>query len=137
MAGAGKWLWAVPLAMAMPAPAMAQAAEPCGVLQRIVAAAREAVPFRSIREALARGESVVPGFPAESCRVGKSHGLSCHLWTRPAANFDAWPDPLVCTGLALTPTPPARRRVIGGDCARAYRSGDLLITYGVVIPGTA
>ena len=131
MAGAGKWLWAMALTMALPAPAMAQAAEPCGVLQRIVAASREAVPFRSIREALARGESVVPGFAPEDCRVGEAHGLSCHRWTRPAADFDAWPDPLVCTGLALTPTPPARRRAIGGDWARAYRGGDLRITYGV------
>lgn len=131
MAGAGKWLWAIPLTMAVPAPALAQAAEPCGALQRIIAASREATPFRSIREALARGESMVPGFAAEYCRVDESRGLFCHRGTRPATDFGAWPDPLVCPGLDLVSAPPPRRRAIGGDWMRAYRSDGLIITYGV------
>lgn len=127
MTSAYKWLCGIPLTIA--APAMAQATEACGVIGRIVAASGEATPFQSIREALARGESVVPGFPAEHCRVGESRVFWCELWTRPGTAFDDWPDPLACAGLAPAPAP--RRRMIGGDWVRAYRAGDLLITYGL------
>ncbi|HYI48785.1 MAG TPA: hypothetical protein VEX35_10015 [Allosphingosinicella sp.] len=116
----------------MPAQAIAQDGEPCVGFQRIIAASREATPFASIGQALARGESVAPGFPASSCRVlGKARGLTCHLSASPVRSFDGWPDPLACSGLTAAPGPAAGRRLLGDDWARAYRGGGLRFAYGV------
>lgn len=131
MSGARGWLWTIPFAMALPAPAAAQGVDLCAPFQRLIAASHEASPFASIREALARGENIVPGFNSATCRV-RDGSVACSARGMSIFAFDGWPDPVVCPGLsAVLPPPSERPRRRTGDWGRVYRGGGLLFEYGV------
>ena len=73
-------LWVIALA-ALPAPAAAQ--EMCAALNRIVAAAREPVPFASLERS---ASSLVPGY--DYCRIetgtaARAGGVFCHQQLAP------------------------------------------------------
>lgn len=118
--------------LALPSPAAA-APDICGVIARIAAAASEPSPFGSLRQALADGEAVVPGFLAGDCRVG-SGTLSCRVSDFVAGNFRDWPDPLACSGLVAVSPFPGRP---GRDRQRAYLLAGIRIEYGVSCMGCA
>lgn len=112
MSGAPKWLWTIPLATALPAPAAAQGVDLCASFQRMIAAAHEATPFASVREALARGEDIIPGFPAAACRV-EDESVTCGAWAMSIRAFDNWPDPIICPGLSAARPRHRSARVAG------------------------
>lgn len=117
--------------LAAPMPAAAQ--DVCGALGRIAAAAREPVPFASVSRALARGETVDPGFRPDDCRVAAGE-LSCGVHDFTANHFDGWPDPLPCSGLAPASFSPHRP---GRDRQHAYALSGVHIEYGISCMGCA
>jgi hypothetical protein len=119
-----KCLWMIAAIAALPAPAAA--ADVCTALQRIVASAREPVPFDSVRRAAAAGEIIVPGFRLQECRVSAAE-LFCHQRRMSVMAFDAWPNPLPCPGFVADQ--PIERREWHQDRGYAYTAPGVRIEY--------
>jgi hypothetical protein len=121
-----KSLWTIAAILALPAPAAAQ--DVCAALQRIVAAAGEAVPFDSVRKASAAGEPVVPGFAPQECDVAAAAVSCSHRSGGGVVTFDSWPRTLACDGFELVASEGAGPR--NRDWTRTYRAGALRIEFG-------
>lgn len=107
--------------------------DPCPIFARLLAAARETPAFASVRQALANGEAIVPGFGADDCRVDATTGLSCSRWSMGSHGFPDWHEPVTCPGLTALPWPRTHfnryRAFIAG--------GGLMLEYGVRCQGCA
>ena len=122
--------------MVLPVPAAASqetaAADVCGAIARIAAAADVRPAFLPIRRALAAGQAIVPGFAAEECRVSRA-GIECR-GRRYVSVFRHWPDLATCPGVvAFEPPLPFRQPRYPSN--RSYRLGRFLIGRGVLCPG--
>jgi hypothetical protein len=132
MARLRKCLWMVAAITALPASAAAK--DICATLTDFAVASRERPPFDSVRAALARGEAIVPGFEARDCRTDP-RGISCDDISFHASNFDAWPEPLNCTG--AIPAPVFDRAPRRRERQHAYLLSGLRIEYGFSCWGCA
>jgi hypothetical protein len=126
MGGIGISSLALVALAALPAPAAA--ADVCAAFDRIVAASRERPAFASLRQTLANGGALVPGFEAGSCEIIAAAQIRCteNGFTDP---FRDWAGAASCPGVvAVTPHPrPPRRR----DLAVALVASGLRLEYGV------
>jgi hypothetical protein len=136
MASLRKFLWAGLGAMALPTPAAATqdtaAANVCGAIARIAAAANVRPAFLPIRRALAVGQAIMPGFEPGECTV-TAEGVDCR-GRSPRSSFHGWPDLATCRGLVAfaPPLPYPQRR---WPSNRTYRLGRFLIAQGYRCPG--
>ncbi len=91
------------------------ATDTCALFARLLAAARETPAFDSVRQALARGEVVVPGFDAAECEVAED-ALYCRPRDPEAEGLFARQRQIACPGLTED------RRAIS-QFGRAYTFG--------------
>lgn len=147
MTGRRKYLWGIALLVAVPVPAFAQ--DMCPALGRIEAASRERVPFASLVDAQAKGDVLVPGFIAESCRVTPGRDITC--WRNIAPRSLEWGaiEPVLrdCLGVAPLARSGARnssrrndlvfvarglRYRVGNSCDHTCRAG-LIASFEVTL----
>ena len=120
MAALRKSLWTIAAIVALPVPAAAQ--EMCAALNRIAAAAREPVPFGSLKD----GRELVPGY--RHCRVETGTAMRdgrvfCHTSLAPESLIAETVGAQVRDCLAAVVVP--REPFADGD---VYRSETLLIS---------
>lgn len=98
----------------------------CPLFARLIAAAEERPAFSSIRQALARGETIVPGFDAADCAVAED-AVVCRDRGLDVDGFLTGPGPISCPGLTEI-------REARSPFSRAFAfngPGGLRIGYGV------
>ncbi len=71
----------------------------CPLFARLIAAAQERPAFSSIRQALAHGQAIVPGFDAAECEVAGDE-LVCGHRGMDANGFPDWRVQSSCPGMA-------------------------------------
>jgi hypothetical protein len=138
MAGSRNFIWVIvaltaPPGTAAAAPGSAPASDPCPVIERLLASARETPAFASAQRALARGEAIVPGFDASDCRVNPGTSFDCSDWGMGSHGVPRWTEPVTCASLTLITLPPRHF-----NWARAFAAPDgLRVEYGVRCRGCA
>lgn len=125
-----KSLWTIATVLALPAPAAAQ--NVCAAIERFAVAMREPEPFGSIRQALANGEAILPGFAAADCRAADGV-VSCRATDFTMRHFAEWPERLNC---AMSNAEISQVRT-APDWHHALIWRDLYFSYGVNCVGCA